>query len=84
MAARVEPVRKTEKVRADPRQVVLVEDADTGNAIEAKSAAASRYGSADPAVSFLCPSHLDAVRFRQLFQRFSESVHAGLVIVKLL
>ena len=24
----------------------------------------------DPAVSFLCPSQLDAVRFRQLFQRF--------------
>jgi hypothetical protein len=35
-------------------------------------------------VSFLCPSQLDAVRFRQLFQRFSRTVHAGLVIVKLL
>ena len=35
-------------------------------------------------VSFLCPSQLDAVRFRQLFQRFSETVHAGLLIVKLL
>jgi hypothetical protein len=30
------------------------------------------------AVSFLCPSQLDAVRFRQLFQRFSKTVHAGL------
>ena len=37
-----------------------------------------------PAVSFLCPSQLDAVRFRQLFQRFSKTVHAGLLIVKLL
>jgi hypothetical protein len=27
-------------------------------------------GRADPAVSFLCPSQLDTVRFRQLFQRF--------------
>jgi hypothetical protein len=36
------------------------------------------------AVSFLCPSQLDAVRFRQLFQRFPETVHAGLLIVKLL
>ena len=36
------------------------------------------------AVSFLCPSQLDVVRFRQLSQRFSETVHAGLVIVKLL
>jgi hypothetical protein len=39
---------------------------------------------ADRAVSFLCPSQLDAVRFRQLFQRFSKTVHAGLLIVKLL
>ena len=39
---------------------------------------------ANPAVSFLCPSQLDAVRFRQLFQRFSKAVHAGLVLVKLL
>ena len=29
-------------------------------------------------------AQLDAVRFRQLSQRFSETVHAGLVIVKLL
>jgi hypothetical protein len=36
------------------------------------------------AVSFLCPSQLDAVRFSQLFQRFSKTVHAGLLIVKLL
>jgi len=34
--------------------------------------------------TFLCPSQLDAVRFRQLFQRFSKTVHAGLLIVKLL
>jgi hypothetical protein len=36
------------------------------------------------AVSFLCPSQLDVVRFRQLFQRVSKTVHAGLLIVKLL
>jgi hypothetical protein len=29
-------------------------------------------------VSFLCPSQLDMVRFHQLFQRFSKTVHAGL------
>jgi hypothetical protein len=34
------------------------------------------------AVSFVCPSQSDAVRFRQLFQRFAEAVHAGLLIVK--
>jgi hypothetical protein len=42
-----------------------------GNAIESKATVASaRAVNADPAVSFLCPSQLDAVRFRQLFQRF--------------
>ena len=43
-----------------------------------------RCGRADPTVSFLRPSQLDVVRFRQLFQRFSKAVHAGLLIVKLL
>jgi hypothetical protein len=31
-----------------------------------------------------CPSQLDVVRFLQLCQRFSKTVHAGLLIVKLL
>jgi hypothetical protein len=54
-----------------------------GNAIESKATVASAHGRADSAVSCLCPSQLDAVRFRQLFQRFSKAVHAGLLIVKL-
>jgi len=32
----------------------------------------------------LCPSQLDAIRFRQLFQRLLKTVRAGLLIVKLL
>jgi len=56
-----------------------------GDAIESKATVASApNGRSDPAVSFLCPSQLDAVRFRQLFQRFSKTVHAGLLMVKLL
>jgi hypothetical protein len=51
---------------------------------EAHAASCFNCRRADPAVSFLCPSQLDAVRFRQLFQRFSKAVHPGLLIVKLL
>ena len=67
--------------------VVLAEDADTGHEQRHRSQRSCRIvltTTVHPAVSFLCPSQLDAVRFRQLFQRFSETVHAGFLIVKLL
>src|SRR4029077_6341393 len=38
-------------------------------------------GSPQFAVSFLCPSQLDSVRSLQPFQRFVNTVHAGLIIV---
>jgi hypothetical protein len=63
----------------------LIVRARDGQTIETKASAhVPHSGRADPAVSFLCPSQLDTVRFRQLFQRFSKTVRAGLLIVKLL